>query len=124
MMAALQYWEECDDRGRCLASEFRRLRRVWMRALQGRAEVALLLVQSGTATLARDNRGQTPLDHAAAGGFEAALLAEAAKTKRCAVCGAGGNLKKCSRCKAVSYCGADCQRAHWAVHKRSCRQRE
>lgn len=30
-------------------------------------------------------------------------------------------LKTCSRCQAIGYCGAECQRAHWkAGHKRDC----
>ena len=41
----------------------------------------------------------------------------------CAACGGPGSLK-CGRCKAVSFCGPDCQRAHWkrAVggHKGEC----
>ncbi len=27
---------------------------------------------------------------------------------------------RCSRCKTASYCGAACQRAHWATHKPLC----
>ena len=79
-------------------------------------------MQRGAPTLVGDMMGVTPLDAAAVGGIRAALVAEAAKSKRCAVCGAGGKLKKCSRCQAVQYCG--CQRAHWPDHKRTCRQRE
>ena len=30
------------------------------------------------------------------------------------------NLKRCSRCKAVSYCSVECQRADWSAHKSSC----
>ena len=38
----------------------------------------------------------------------------------CASCGGGGSLK-CARCKAVIYCSADCQRAHWrSTHKATC----
>ncbi len=29
-------------------------------------------------------------------------------------------LKKCSRCKNASYCGAACQKQHWATHKQVC----
>ena len=54
---------------------------------------------------------------------------------RCAGCGrreeareaAGGGgggaakaFKRCSACKAVKYCGGECQRADWARHKREC----
>lgn len=40
--------------------------------------------------------------------------------KLCAVCGKTGELLKCP-CKRVRYCGAECQRAHWAEHMRVCR---
>ena len=30
------------------------------------------------------------------------------------------NMPKCSRCKSVWYCSAECQRTHWPVHKQSC----
>jgi hypothetical protein len=39
----------------------------------------------------------------------------------CEGCGASeGSLKRCSRCKQVSYCSKTCQAEHWAVHKASC----
>jgi hypothetical protein len=46
----------------------------------------------------------------------------------CNVCGASKpedrnktNMLRCSRCRAVYYCGADCQRADWkAAHKKEC----
>ncbi|KAJ3277437.1 hypothetical protein HDU76_010365 [Blyttiomyces sp. JEL0837] len=33
------------------------------------------------------------------------------------------NLKRCSKCKRVAYCGTECQKQHWSVggHKRVCR---
>ena len=39
----------------------------------------------------------------------------------CSHCGKqGAGLKRCSRCKQVSYCGAACQNADWKGHKKSC----
>eukprot|EP00741_Cyanophora_paradoxa_P011720 tig00020563_g11324.t1 len=40
----------------------------------------------------------------------------------CAACSAEGtSLKECGRCRAVSYCNAECQRAHWRQHKAACK---
>ncbi len=42
--------------------------------------------------------------------------------RRCSHCGkAAQNLKKCSGCRQVRYCNAECQRAHWPQHKKDCR---
>jgi hypothetical protein len=43
----------------------------------------------------------------------------------CAHCGVlSPALKKCDRCRAVFYCGRDCQKKHWRQHKKDCcRQR-
>jgi len=39
----------------------------------------------------------------------------------CAHCGRQGvALKRCMRCKEVSYCGAECQKAGWKAHKKTC----
>jgi hypothetical protein len=40
-------------------------------------------------------------------------------THTCAKCGVSATLA-CSRCKAVKYCGAACQQAHWKAHKPQC----
>jgi len=41
---------------------------------------------------------------------------------KCSHCGCSShNLKKCSRCHLVQYCGHDCQRKHWSFHKQTCR---
>lgn len=47
------------------------------------------------------------------------------KTGRaCALCGKsksdGLKLQACAACKAVCYCGRDCQRSHWPTHKAAC----
>lgn len=34
----------------------------------------------------------------------------------------GKSFAKCNRCRCVRYCGADCQKGHWVVHKKSCRK--
>ncbi|KAF1917896.1 hypothetical protein BDU57DRAFT_180412 [Ampelomyces quisqualis] len=38
----------------------------------------------------------------------------------CAACGKEGDLKRCSKCKSIGYCGVDCQRRNWKWHKRVC----
>ena len=48
---------------------------------------------------------------------------------RCAQCSAASNdetpLKKCSKCKVVSYCSSKCQLQHWKVgHKQACKSAE
>ena len=41
----------------------------------------------------------------------------------CAACGKGSVPSHCSRCKAVSYCGKQCQTQHWADgHKKACKK--
>ncbi|KAJ5084182.1 hypothetical protein NUU61_008761 [Penicillium alfredii] len=30
------------------------------------------------------------------------------------------SLQRCARCKLISYCSRDCQRADWKIHKRYC----
>ena len=89
---------------------------------QGHKNLALLLVQRGAPILVGDMMGFTPLCGAAS--IRAALVAKAATSKRCAICGAGGKLKKCSGCHTVRYCGADCQQADWPDHRRTCRKQE
>jgi hypothetical protein len=42
--------------------------------------------------------------------------------KVCPACGKEGELKKCSKCKSVGYCGVDCQKKNWKWHKRVCAQ--
>jgi len=38
----------------------------------------------------------------------------------CAYCGSPNNLKQCSGCHSVFYCGSDCQRGAWKTHKPEC----
>lgn len=40
----------------------------------------------------------------------------------CGGCAARGeHFKFCAACRAVSYCSAECQKAHWKEHKAACR---
>ncbi|AWP04949.1 putative ankyrin repeat and MYND domain-containing protein 2-like [Scophthalmus maximus] len=39
----------------------------------------------------------------------------------CATCGERGANKRCSLCKAVTYCSLTCQKLHWFTHKKMCR---
>ena len=41
----------------------------------------------------------------------------------CADCGEDGgvSLKTCKSCMTVKYCNAECQRNHWATHKKECK---
>ena len=45
-----------------------------------------------------------------------------APSDSCSTCGKQQNakMKKCGRCKRVSYCSVECQRVHWPQHKLSC----
>ena len=40
----------------------------------------------------------------------------------CGGCGAGQPPLKCGGCAVVRYCGEQCQKAHWSVHKARCRE--
>jgi len=39
----------------------------------------------------------------------------------CCVCGEESGVKRCGGCHSDTYCGKDCQRFHWFVHKKYCR---
>ena len=70
-------------------------------------DTALLLVRLGASLILRDNAGRTALETAAGGSpaAHAALRQASISERRCAGCGAGGErLKRCIRCRAVSYC--------------------
>lgn len=48
------------------------------------------------------------------------------KGHACAFCGIkeGVKLQMCAGCEMVCYCGGECQRSHWALHKAECRGRQ
>lgn len=46
--------------------------------------------------------------------------ANLARASMCMVCGASGQISKCSRCKTAFYCSAACQKEHWAHHRKTC----
>mmetsp|Transcript_23536 Transcript_23536/g.22568 ORF Transcript_23536/g.22568 Transcript_23536/m.22568 type:complete len:138 (-) Transcript_23536:243-656(-) len=41
------------------------------------------------------------------------------KSQSCPVCDKESS-KRCSRCKAIWYCSAECQRSDWKTHKKVC----
>lgn len=44
---------------------------------------------------------------------------------KCSFCGKEKGvvaLKRCMRCKQASYCGAECQKAAWGLHKKTCKE--
>ena len=53
-------------------------------------------------------------------------LPSARSTEMCAFCEesplhAALTLSRCGRCKQVVYCSAECQKAHWKLHKKGCK---
>lgn len=39
-------------------------------------------------------------------------------------CGDVGDLLRCSRCRNIFFCSAECQRAYWPLHKSECKRNE
>ncbi|KAK8185443.1 uncharacterized protein BKA78DRAFT_361143 [Phyllosticta capitalensis] len=47
------------------------------------------------------------------------------KEGKCVHCGTKReSLKKCGKCKHARYCDSACQKAHWKLHKKICREKE
>ena len=42
------------------------------------------------------------------------------KVEVCCVCGESEDVKRCSRCKATTYCSKECQRSHFLQHEQWC----
>lgn len=47
-------------------------------------------------------------------------LEQISKVKLCAFCSKADAAKRCSKCKKVFYCSAECQKADWKDHKTQC----
>jgi hypothetical protein len=59
-------------------------------------------------------------------GFGAVLMDNKRRMRNrdtCTYCGFAGpfKLKLCSTCKVARYCNTSCQRAHWTIHRITCR---
>ena len=108
-------------------------------AFYGFVAAAKVLLQLGAELKAQATAGYTAHGLSLQGGRQqmAEVLEAAAQSRSavatatttqagaCAACGgssspSGTAFMRCSRCKAVKYCSALCQRTHWPVHKASC----
>ncbi|CAB3384507.1 Hypothetical predicted protein [Cloeon dipterum] len=44
-----------------------------------------------------------------------------ASDSQCSACSNEKATRRCSRCKSEVYCGAECQKVHWSLHKKGCK---
>eukprot|EP00026_Physarum_polycephalum_P009439 Phypoly_transcript_09563.p2 GENE.Phypoly_transcript_09563~~Phypoly_transcript_09563.p2 ORF type:complete len:162 (+),score=14.83 Phypoly_transcript_09563:291-776(+) len=101
------------------------------RECHGNTEACKLLCDFGADPSIKDVDGVTPYDCARAFPEINMILSNAAKKlkgeqvsqardfKKCAQCQKPGT-KKCALCQSVFYCGRECQKSHWKVHKKAC----
>ena len=59
-------------------------------------------------------------------GFGAVFISNKRRMRKrdtCTYCGCASpcKLKLCSTCKVARYCNTSCQRAHWSIHRKTCR---
>eukprot|EP01033_Poteriospumella_lacustris_P014152 gene14152-10105_t len=50
-----------------------------------------------------------------------ASLTQCALCEECPAITPSVTLRRCTKCKKVAYCSVGCQKAHWKVHKKSCK---
>ena len=106
-------------------------------ASQGSEKICGFLLEAGARLDAETSDGHTPLMiaqqfHPTNAGLLALLSGQGPAALPGTVCDHCGktaaqasvnNLKACSQCHAVRYCGAACSAAAWAGHKKACRAR-
>lgn len=74
----------------------------------------------GGGAAARERARLRQLVDAAAPTSDAPRAAACGNPACAGAAGGGGASLVCSRCRAARYCGAPCQRAHWAAHRGAC----
>jgi hypothetical protein len=86
--------------------------------------VAKFLIKYGADPQASTFSHGTAANVSQRSGAPAHLTAYLEAKAQCASPGCDGTgLRKCTVCKWARYCGQQCQRAHWPVHKAECKQR-
>ena len=93
-------------------------------------DIIRLLIQKGVDPETKNKLGFTPLHHMNQRRrqfqegklfLKIIQLLTGVESKRCAHCNSfKEGMKHCARCKNISYCDANCQRANWRKHKPNC----